>query len=95
MPWSGMLAAPKTDSSTMKERLLHHKERDRIDGWSRGPFLTVRGPCKEVADTGAPSCEDALYPDVWDAEKRQHVTDSLLDTSVWEGHKGPSGRQRT
>lgn len=54
MPQSGMLAAPKIASSMMKKRLLRHKERDKSDGWGRGTILKVRGPCKKMADPGAP-----------------------------------------
>lgn len=40
---SGALPAPKTASSMMKKRLLHHKERDKSDGWGKGMFLQGSG----------------------------------------------------
>lgn len=88
MPGSGTLAAPKTASSP--------KERDKNDGWAKGTFLTVRGPCKKVAASGAPGCEYALYTDVQDVgcQEKAACYKQPADT-VWEGHKGSSGRDST
>lgn len=44
-------------------------------------FLTVRGPCKEVADSGAPSCENALYTDAQKMACGMPREGSLLQTA--------------
>lgn len=97
MPRSGRLAAPKTASNMMKKRLLHCKGRDKSDGWGRSKFLRVRGPCKEVAGSGPPSCEDALHTDVQKTANMMPRKGSLLQTAclthVWKGHKGLRKRE--
>lgn len=84
-------------------------QRQPVVWWRKGFCTTKRGTkvmagvrefsCKEVADSGAPSCEDALYTDVQKMACRMPREGSLLQTAcltqVWEGHKGLSGRGGT